>query len=290
MTPRLLDRLFVYSQYVLPQHGLSRLIGRLARSETPWLKNLLITAFQRRFGISLAEAKIETAAGYPSFNAFFTRALKEGARPIDNTANGIAAPADGVISQCGAIDGGRLLQAKGTTFTVRELLGGSTTLAQEFEHGDFATVYLSPKDYHRVHMPITGTLRQMIYVPGRLFSVNNATAAQVPGLFARNERAVCIFDTDHGPMAMVLVGAMVVAAIETVFAGKITPLANKVQCVDYTQHPITLEKGAELGRFLLGSTVIVLFAKQQAAWLPTLAAGSAVRMGEIMGHTQQQAE
>jgi|SRR5699024_6077696 len=285
MTPRLLDRLFVYSQYLLPQHGLSRLIGYLARCETPWLKNWLIKTFQRRFDISLNEAMIEKPEGFPSFNAFFTRALKEGARPIDTTANGIASPADGIISQCGPIDGSRLLQAKGTTFTVRELVGGDATLAQEFAGGNFATVYLSPKDYHRVHMPITGTLRKMIYVPGRLFSVNNATAAQVPNLFARNERAVCVFDTAHGPMAVVLVGAMVVAAIETVFAGQITPLAKKVQCADYTQQPITLEKGAELGRFLLGSTVIMLFAEQQAAWLPTLNAGSAVRMGELIGHS-----
>lgn len=285
MTPRLLDRLFVWGQYLLPHHCLSRLIGRLARSEKTWIKQPLIKAFQRRFNISLKEAKIETPEGFPSFNAFFTRALKEGARPIDATENGIASPADGVVSQCGSIDGGRILQAKGCTFTVRELLGGDTTLAEEFTQGEFATVYLSPKDYHRVHMPITGTLREMIYVPGRLFSVNSATAAQVPRLFARNERAVCIFDTHKGPMAVVLVGAMVVAAIETVFAGQITPLTTKVQRIDYTQQPITLAKGDELGRFLLGSTVILLFPQHQAAWLPTLQAGSALQMGELMGHT-----
>jgi len=284
MTPTVFDRLFVWSQYLLPHHGISRLMGRFARSETPWIKDPFIKWFQKRFDISLAEAEIESPTDYPTFNAFFTRALKEGARPINPEAKGIVSPADGVISQCGPIREDEILQAKGAYFSVADLLGGDEALAKEFQQGAFATVYLSPKDYHRVHMPVTGTLRSMTYVPGRLFSVNNATAAQVPRLFARNERAVCIFDTEQGPVAVILVGAMIVAAIETVFAGQITPLSRKVQTVDYQEQPITLEKGAELGRFLLGSTVILLFPEQQATWLPSLQAGTALKVGELMGH------
>lgn len=284
MTPTVFDRLFVWSQYLLPHHGISRLMGRFARSETPWIKDPFIKWFQKRFDISLAEAEIESPTDYPSFNAFFTRALKEGARPINPEAKGIVSPADGVISQCGPIREDEILQAKGAYFSVADLLGGDEALAKEFQQGAFATVYLSPKDYHRVHMPVTGTLRSMTYVPGRLFSVNNATAAQVPRLFARNERAVCIFDTEQGPVAVILVGAMIVAAIETVFAGQVTPLSRKVQTVDYQEQPITLEKGAELGRFLLGSTVILLFPEQQATWLPSLQAGTALKVGELMGH------
>ncbi|HLR16280.1 MAG TPA: archaetidylserine decarboxylase [Alcanivoracaceae bacterium] len=284
MTPTVFDRLFVWSQYLLPHHGISRLMGRFARSETPWIKDPFIKWFQKRFDISLAEAEIESPTDYPTFNAFFTRALKEGARPINPEAKGIVSPADGVISQCGPIREDEILQAKGAYFSVADLLGGDEALAKEFQQGAFATVYLSPKDYHRVHMPVTGTLRSMTYVPGRLFSVNNATAAQVPRLFARNERAVCIFDTEQGPVAVILVGAMIVAAIETVFAGQVTPLSRKVQTVDYQEQPITLEKGAELGRFLLGSTVILLFPEQQATWLPSLQAGTALKVGELMGH------
>lgn len=284
MTPTVFDRLFVWSQYLLPHHGISRLMGRIARSETPWIKDPFIKWFQKRFDISLAEAEIESPTDYPTFNAFFTRALKEGARPINPEAKGIVSPADGVISQCGPIREDEILQAKGAYFSVADLLGGDEALAKEFQQGAFATVYLSPKDYHRVHMPVTGTLRSMTYVPGRLFSVNNATAAQVPRLFARNERAVCIFDTEQGPVAVILVGAMIVAAIETVFAGQVTPLSRKVQTVDYQEQPITLEKGAELGRFLLGSTVILLFPEQQATWLPSLQAGTALKVGELMGH------
>src|SRR5699024_9823828 len=284
MTPTVFDRLFVWSQYLLPHHGISRLMGRFARSETPWIKDPFIKWFQKRFDISLAEAEIESPTDYPTFNAFFTRALKEGARPINPEAKGIVSPADGVISQCGPIREDEILQAKGAYFSVADLLGDDEALAKEFQQGAFATVYLSPKDYHRVHMPVTGTLRSMTYVPGRLFSVNNATAAQVPRLFARNERAVCIFDTEQGPVAVILVGAMIVAAIETVFAGQVTPLSRKVQTVDYQEQPITLEKGAELGRFLLGSTVILLFPEQQATWLPSLQAGTALKVGELMGH------
>lgn len=283
MSLSVFDRLFVWLQYVLPHHALSRLVGYLAACETPWIKDPLIKWFGRRFDISLDEAAIQDPTAFPHFNAFFTRALKDGARPIDTTPKGIVSPADGVISQCGQIRGSDVLQAKGAYFSVYELLGGNEDLASEFTNGHFATIYLSPKDYHRVHMPITGTLRKIVYVPGRLFSVNNATAEQVPKLFARNERAVCIFDTDSGPVAVILVGAMIVAAIETVFTGQITPLAKKVQTIDFSQQPLSREKGEELGRFLLGSTVILLFPEGKCQWQQELTAGSALKVGELMG-------
>lgn len=285
MSLSLADRLFVWMQYVLPHHTLSRLVGGLAASEKPWIKNPLIKWFSQRFGISLEEAKIQDPTAFPSFNAFFTRALQEGARPIDATEQGIVSPADGVVSQCGQIRGSDVLQAKGAYFSVYELLGGDAALAEEFINGHFATIYLSPKDYHRVHMPISGTLRKILYVPGRLFSVNNATAEQVPKLFARNERAVCVFDTDAGPVAVILVGAMIVAAIETVFTGQITPLANKVQTIDFSKQPLSHEKGEELGRFLLGSTVVLLFPENACQWQPELAAGSTLKMGQLIGKT-----
>lgn len=285
MSLSLADRLFVWMQYVLPHHTLSRLVGGLAASEKPWIKNPLIKWFSQRFGISLEEAKIQDPTAFPSFNAFFTRALQEGARPIDATEQGIVSPADGVVSQCGQIRGSDVLQAKGAYFSVYELLGGDAALAEEFINGHFATIYLSPKDYHRVHMPISGTLRKILYVPGRLFSVNNATAEQVPKLFARNERAVCVFDTDAGPMAVILVGAMIVAAIETVFTGQITPLANKVQTIDFSKQPLSRKKGEELGRFLLGSTVVLLFPENACQWQPELAAGSTLKMGQLIGKT-----
>ncbi|MBA3979830.1 MAG: phosphatidylserine decarboxylase [Alcanivorax sp.] len=278
------ERLFVLLQYILPHHLLSRCVGALARSETPWIKTTFIRAFSKRFGITLDEAEIEDADAFPSFNAFFTRALKPGARPIDDTANGIACPADGAISQLGQLRGSDVLQAKGHYYSAFELLGGDAELASEFVNGHFATVYLSPKDYHRVHMPVSGTLREMIYVPGRLFSVNQATTRQVPGLFARNERAVCVFDTDQGPVAVILVGAMIVAGIETVFAGQVTPQPTTITRTRYDRSaPIRLEKGDELGRFLLGSTVVMLFPQGRCQWAEGLGEDTPVRMGQSMG-------
>lgn len=287
MSLSLLDRLFVWMQYLIPHHALSRLVGCLAACETPWIKDPLIKWFSRRFDISLDEAEIQDPTAFPHFNAFFTRALKDGARPINNTPKGVVSPADGVISQCGKIRGSDVLQAKGAYFSVYELLGGDSELASEFTNGHFATIYLSPKDYHRVHMPVTGTLRKIIYVPGRLFSVNNATAEQVPKLFARNERAVCVFDTDTGPVAVILVGAMIVAAIETVFTGQITPLTKKVQTINFDQHPQSREKGEELGRFLLGSTVVLLFPEGKCQWQKELTAGSSLKVGELMGELNE---
>lgn len=281
---RSIQRLFVAVQYLVPQHLLSRLVGWLARSEIPWLKTTLINAFIKRFGVDLSEAEIDDPDRFDTFNAFFTRALKTDARPIIGGERQIACPADGAISQLGKLRGGDVFQAKGRHYSLFELLGGDGALASEFSNGHFATIYLSPKDYHRVHMPYGGTLRETRYVPGRLFSVNTVTVDSVPRLFARNERLVCIFDTDAGPMAVVLVGAMIVAGIETVFAGQVTPQPTAVSHADYRdRQPVRLEKGEELGRFMLGSTAIVLFAEGTANFNDALTAGSAVRMGQDIG-------
>nr|WP_232341022.1 archaetidylserine decarboxylase [Halomonas pacifica] len=245
-------------QYPLPHHLLSRLVGRLAETRIGWLKQLLIKAFIRRFRVDMSEARDPDPGAYACFNDFFTRPLGEGARPIES---GLVSPADGTLSQFGETHHGTLIQAKGQAFSITSLLGGDMHRAAPFRQGSFATIYLSPRDYHRVHMPLTGTLKEMVYVPGRLFSVNQATADHVPNLFARNERLVCFFDTEEGPMAMVLVGAMIVAAIETVWAGQVTPLSGRVQTIRFDE-PITLEKGAEMGRFKLGSTVVMCFSKE----------------------------
>lgn len=268
---------FSLLQYPLPQHALSRLTGKFAQCDNPWVKNTLINAFIKRFNVDMSQALEPDPTAYATFNDFFTRALKADARPIHE---GIISPADGTLSQYGRLQAGQLVQAKGHTYSAQTLLGGDTALAEEFLGGSFATVYLSPKDYHRVHMPVTGTLREMVYVPGRLFSVNQATANYVPGLFARNERLVCIFDTEQGPLAMVLVGAMIVAAIETVWSGQVTPLSGHPQRMQFGQ-PITLEKGAEMGRFKLGSTVVMCFAKAVNFTERPLA--SMVSMGESLG-------
>jgi phosphatidylserine decarboxylase len=285
------DKLFVTLQYLIPQHALSRLVGMLARSEVPWIKTIFINIFMKRFGIDLSEAQIEDPDQFETFNAFFTRALKADARPLEAAdATDIACPADGAVSQLGAIRANQVFQAKGHDYSLYDLLGGDSALASEFTNGQFATIYLSPRDYHRVHMPVTGTLRETRYVPGDLFSVNEATANGVPNLFARNERLVCIFDTEHGPAAVILVGAMIVAGIETVFSGQVTPLPKQVVTTDYQRTaPITLEKGDELGRFLLGSTVVLLFPEGKANFEADLKAGSLVRvkgkLGQYSEHT-----
>jgi len=283
------DKLFVTLQYLIPQHGLSRLVGMLARSEVPWIKTTFISLFMKRFGIDLSEAQIEDPDRFETFNAFFTRALKPEARPLEaSDAADIACPADGAVSQLGAIRANQVFQAKGHDYSLYDLLGGDSALASEFTNGQFATIYLSPRDYHRVHMPATGTLRETRYVPGDLFSVNEATANGVPNLFARNERLVCIFDTEHGPAAVILVGAMIVAGIETVFSGQVTPLPKQVVTTDYQRTtPITLEKGDELGRFLLGSTVVLLFPEGKARFESDLKAGSLVRVKGKLGQYNQ---
>lgn len=277
ITVTLSQKAFSLLQYPLPQHALSRLTGKFAQCDNPRVKNTLIKAFIKRFNVDMSQALEPDPTAYPTFNDFFTRALKADARPLGE---GVLSPADGTLSQFGRLTtAGTLVQAKGHTFSAQTLLGGDKALADEFLNGSFATVYLSPRDYHRVHMPVTGTLREMIYVPGRLFSVNQATANYVPGLFARNERLVCIFDTEHGPMAMVLVGAMIVAAIETVWSGQVTPLSCHPQRMRFGQ-PIVLEKGAEMGRFKLGSTVVMCFANPVAFGHHAL--GATVQMGQSL--------
>ena len=280
------DRLFILSQYLLPHHLLSRLIGCAAECKTAWFKNRLIGWFAKQYQVNMSEAQVEDLNAFAHFNDFFTRALKEGARPLDSTPNAVLCPADGAVSQLGKIEQGRVFQAKGHSYSVIELLGGDSQRAAAFMGGDFTTIYLSPKDYHRVHMPLTGTLREMVYVPGRLFSVNQTTAENVPELFARNERVVCLFDTERGPMAVVLVGAMVVASIETVWAGLVTPPKRTLKTFSYDEAaraPFTLEKGAEMGRFKLGSTAIVLFGPEQVQWTDSLIANSPVQMGQRLG-------
>ncbi len=277
--------LFILLQYLIPQTLLSRLAGYLANTSIGWIKNSFTSWFVARYKVDMSEALEPDPLAYTSFNDFFTRALKPDARPIDENPISVVAPADGCISQLGNISFGRIFQAKGQDYSLVELLGGDGARAAPFQNGCFATVYLSPKDYHRVHMPLRGTLMEMVHIPGDLFSVNETTAQHVPRLFARNERVACIFDTESGPMAVVLVGAMIVASIETVWAGLITPIKREVRSTRYgLDSPIVLEKGAELGRFKLGSTAIVLFGEEQVEWLETYKANTPTVMGSALGH------
>ena len=271
--------------YVLPHRLLSSLARRLAYSTNPSIKQWLIDTVTRKFGVDLSEAAEPDPRAYPSFNAFFTRALKPGARIADPDPSALLMPADGHISQCGDIvpDGrgdGRIFQAKGQSYTAAELLGDAEA-ARPFADGLFATVYLSPRDYHRVHMPWTGTLRETVHVPGRLFSVGTAAVADVPRLFARNERLVCHFDTEFGPMASVMVGALLVSGVETVWSGvEIPAYADRISRKDYRGKGIVLERFAEMARFNYGSTVIVLLPKGAAMLDPSLKAEMPVRLGQ----------
>jgi len=274
--------LFIGLQYCLPHHLLSRIVGKLASSEVAFIKNTLINAFAKKFGINWQEAHHQSSEHFNSFNDFFCRELKDGARPIASSKTAMTSPADGAISQLGKIHAGAIFQAKGHSFSTEQLLG-SAAWANPFNDGDFTTIYLSPKDYHRVHMPVNATLRQTRYIPGRLFSVNPTTAENVPRLFARNERLVCMYDTEFGPMALVLVGAMIVAAIETVNAGLVAPTKQGMYVEDITKNN-KFEKGDEMGRFKLGSTVILLFPKNTINWQAELKAGSPVKMGQALAN------
>jgi phosphatidylserine decarboxylase len=276
------EMLFMVAQYLLPHHLLSRLAGCIAECRWPWFKNPLITWFIKSYRVNMAEAQVSDPKTFKHFNDFFTRALKPGAREFVSEAGSVASPVDGAISQIGDIEEGRIFQAKGHEFSTYDLLGGSKKLAECFEGGKFTTIYLSPKDYHRVHMPISGTLREMVYIPGRLFSVSPLTTRKVPSLFSRNERMVAIFDTDFGPMAIVMVGAMIVASIETVWAGLVTPPKRQLQRQHYGA-PVHLEKGEELGRFKLGSTVVMLFGKDAMDWENSLVPDQSVQMGQLLG-------
>ena len=273
--------LFTTLQQLVPQQQLSKVAGRLAASRHPYVKRTFIRSFAKAYNVSLDEYERQSLNAYESFNDFFTRELREDARPIDTTADGIVSPADGIISQLGQIDDHKLLQAKGRYYDVGQLLANSED-GSYFADGSFATVYLAPSNYHRVHMPFAGTLTKTRYVPGTLFSVNTTTAANIPDLFARNERLVCMFDTKYGKAAVVMVGAMIVAGIETVATGKI----SRTNDIQEANHDMSFEKGDELGRFYLGSTAIVVLPKAaKAAWQDSMKANSVVQMGQLLGST-----
>ena len=289
-------RLFVALQHVLPQHLLSGLMYRLARVRWRLLKDLLIATFLRFYRIDMTEAAEPNAKAYVHFNAFFTRALRPDARPLDPDLLAVVSPVDGTISQSGRITAGRVIQAKGRDFTVEELLGGDPERARAFNGGTFATIYLAPSDYHRIHMPLGGDLAWMHHIPGRLFSVNTVTADLVPRLFARNERVACRFETELGAMAMVLVGAIFVGGIETVWGGEVTPvrarsrLSNAGSVQGSAGGSVRLERGAEMGRFNLGSTVVLLFEPGRVQLDETLVPGSKVRLGQRLGGTAAASE
>jgi phosphatidylserine decarboxylase len=279
-SPDLRDRLFVLAQHGMPKQALTRFAEFVANSRAPWTRGI-IPWFIRKYGVDMSEAARPDPADYACFNDFFTRALREGARPLADAP--FVSPVDGTVIDCVQLDGDTLLQVKGHPYSARALVGGDAALVDLFDGGEAISIYLSPKDYHRIHMPCAGRLRRMVHVPGSLYSVNPATVAGVPGLFARNERVVCLFDSDFGPFVLTLVGAMVVGSMQTVWHGLINPpRSGTLREWRYDDHDIRLARGEEMGRFLLGSTVVMLFPKgvlrARADWLP----GRSVRMGEAM--------
>ncbi|GHF87217.1 archaetidylserine decarboxylase [Thalassotalea marina] len=286
-----LDKVKIALQYAMPKHALSRLVGKFAAAEAGWLTTRAIEWFIKAYNINMAEAKLKEAKDFKTFNDFFTRELEEGARSINPDPKEVCYPVDGAISQQGDIVDGQLIQAKGFNYSLAGLLGGDEQTAKPYQNGKFSCIYLAPKDYHRIHMPIDATLREMIYVPGELFSVNPLTAKNVPNLFSRNERVVAIFDTAHGEMAMVLVGATIVASIETTWAGTITPPAGKD--IFKWQYPadgptaIHFKKGDEMGRFKLGSTVITTFAPGMIDFEPNAGPETVTRLGETYGYIKE---
>lgn len=276
------ERIAVALQYLLPKQALTVLAGKFAGWRGGALTTRVIGWFVRRYKVDMSEAANPDIAAYDSFNAFFTRPLRTDARPLADSA--FLCPVDGAISQFGAIDGEQIFQAKGHHYSTRALLGGDAALAARFAGGSFATLYLSPRDYHRIHMPCSGRLSRMIHVPGALFSVNPATARGVPGLFARNERVVCIFESENGPFALVLVGATIVGSMATVWHGVVNPpRSGTLREWHYDEAEVVLEKGVEMGRFLLGSTVVMLFPCDTIAFNPAWQPGAPIRMGEAMG-------
>ena len=274
------DRLAVLPQYILPKQALTILAGWVAGARGGALTTALIRWFVKRYNVNMAEAAHPDVASYPTFNQFFTRALKDGARPLARA--DLICPVDGAISQFGPIQGNQIFQAKGHSYSSTALVGGDASLAAQFDDGSFATLYLSPRDYHRIHMPREGRLTRMIYVPGALFSVNPTTARGVPGLFARNERVVCVFESARGPFVLVLVGATIVGSMATVWHGVVNPpRASEVREWRYDS-PAALRQGEEMGRFLLGSTVVMLFPKGPLAFNPDWTPVRAIRLGEAM--------
>ncbi len=275
------DRLAVLPQYLLPKQALTMLAGSFARRELGALTTGAIRRFVARYGVDMAEAAEPDIAAYKSFNAFFTRPLKAGARPLADAR--LICPVDGAISQFGAIDGDQVFQAKGHRYSTAALVGGDAALAARFANGHFATLYLSPRDYHRIHMPCDGRLVRMIHVPGALFSVNPTTARGVPGLFARNERVVCVFESDAGPFVLVLVGATIVGSMATVWHGVVNPpRPGRLREWSYSDPNLSFSQGEEMGRFLLGSTVVMLFPAGPLRFNPAWAPGGAIRLGEAM--------
>ena len=278
------ERLAVLSQYLLPKQALTVVAGKVARWQGGSMTTALIAWFVKRYRVNMAEAANPDIASFASFNDFFTRELQNGARPLAQAE--LICPVDGAISQFGPIQGQQIFQAKGHSYSCTALVGGDASLAAQFTDGHFATLYLSPRDYHRIHMPCDGVLRRMIYVPGDLFSVNPATARGVPGLFARNERVVCVFDGPCGPFVLVLVGATIVGSMATVWHGPINnPRAGRLCDWRYEDESIQIKQGQEMGRFLLGSTVVMLFPKGPLAFNSGWQPGGAIRMGEAMAHT-----
>ena len=276
------DRLAVLPQYLIPKQALTILAGKLASKEAGSLTTSVIRWFVGRYNVNMAEAANPDIASYKSFNAFFTRPLKEGARP--QAAADFISPVDGAISQFGPIERDQIFQAKGHSYSTTALVGGDRKLAEQFENGSFATLYLSPRNYYSIHMPCAGKMTGMIDVPGELFSVNPTTARGVPGLFARNERVVCVFDSEFGPFVLTLVGATIVGSMATVWHGMVNPpRPGVVREWRYDEQNIVLKKGDEMGRFLLGSTVVMLFPKDTLAFNPDWAPTGAIRMGETMG-------
>ena len=280
------DRAFARLQALLPQHLMSRTMHKVARSTRPWLRNLLLRTVLRAYPqIDLREAADPDPFAYPSFNAFFTRALKPGVRPLEGGERDLVAPVDGTLSQFGTVREGQLLQAKGLQYSAGDLLADASA-ARRYEGGGFACIYLAPYNYHRIHMPLAGRLRATRYVPGQLFSVNAATARVIPGLFARNERVVCEFDTEYGPLAVVMVGALFVGSIETVFAGEINPPGRRGGRVHSVEAGIgrPIPRGEELGRFNMGSTVVLLLGNQATRFAEGLDPGATLRLGQAMAH------
>ena len=278
------NALVTLPQYLLPHHFLSKMMSKFTHCENETWKNLFIKQIIKHYQVNMDEAVISDINAFKSFNDFFTRELKPSARVFANQINDITCPADGAISQAGLIKEGRIFQAKGKNYTAFDLLGGDIDRAQAFMDGSFATIYLSPKDYHRLHMPLTGTLREMIHIPGRLFSVNKTTTESVSGLFARNERVVALFVTEAGPMALILVGAIFVSSIETVWHGVVTPPSiSSVRTWKYNENAPTLKMGEEMGRFNMGSTIIVLFGKNKTQWNETMFADTPVKLGAKIG-------
>ncbi len=281
------DHIKSIPQYVLPQHQLSKLMHTITRSRNPRLKNFLISNIIKLYNIDMSLALEEKPEAYETFNAFFTRELKPSVRPIATGAEDIACPVDGTVSQLGVIHDGEIFQAKGKSFTTKQLIGGNDAVAQQFKNGCFATIYLSPKDYHRIHSPLDAKLIGMSHIPGKLFSVNPATTRTVNGLFARNERVSSIFETPVGLMAVVMVGAIFVSSVDTVWSGTVVPpYAKTVRHWQYTEdeNRFTANKGDELGRFNMGSTVVLLFQEGSVNFSPTLSNGSTVKMGEKIGN------